>query len=153
MSQAMPNPNQPTPPGGGSGPVRKPPASVPITRIPTSGSQPKPGGNGTPQPQIHRPAAQQPPESPKPAAPQQPAVPQSTPAPSAPRGLPPISELKGRPLGRVLQKMGRVTGEQYTEASTIKNKKGARSAESSSTWDSSKMPISTSPWPRSKGLS
>jgi type IV pilus assembly protein PilB len=131
MSQAMPNPNQPTPPGGGSGPnppgsgpIRKPPASVPITRIPTPGSQPKPGGNGTPQPQIQRPAPQQSPESPKPAAPQQPAAPQSTPAPAAPCGLPPISELKGRPLGRVLQKMGRVTREQYTEGLNYQKQKG-----------------------------
>jgi len=39
-------------------------------------------------------------------------------------GIPPISELQGRPLGRVLQKMGRVTREQYTEALSFQKSKG-----------------------------
>ncbi|MGA2581676.1 MAG: ATPase, T2SS/T4P/T4SS family [Tepidisphaeraceae bacterium] len=38
--------------------------------------------------------------------------------------MPPISELKGRPLGRVLQKMGKVTREQYTEALNYQKQKG-----------------------------
>ena len=42
----------------------------------------------------------------------------------ASRGLPPISELKGRPLGRVLQKMGKVTREQYTEGLNFQKQKG-----------------------------
>jgi len=56
--------------------------------------------------------------------------PASTPGPEQPvpgrptSGIPPISELQGRPLGRVLQKMGRVTREQYTEALSFQKSKG-----------------------------
>ncbi len=39
-------------------------------------------------------------------------------------GMPPVSELKGRPLGRILQKMGKVTREQYTEALNFQKQKG-----------------------------
>ena len=38
--------------------------------------------------------------------------------------MPPIAELKGRPLGRVLQKMGKVTREQYTDALSFQKQKG-----------------------------
>jgi type IV pilus assembly protein PilB len=38
--------------------------------------------------------------------------------------MPPITELKGRPLGRVLQKMNKVTREQYTEALNFQKQKG-----------------------------
>jgi type IV pilus assembly protein PilB len=80
--------------GNGNG---KPPIAPPVTPPDNSnsGSVPPPGG-GTPVP--------------------------------APGGggtpMPPISELKGRPLGRVLQKMGKVTREQYTEALNYQKQKG-----------------------------
>ncbi|HEX8912762.1 MAG TPA: ATPase, T2SS/T4P/T4SS family, partial [Humisphaera sp.] len=41
-----------------------------------------------------------------------------------PNGLPPISELKARPIGRVLVKMGKVTREQVVEALTFQKAKG-----------------------------
>jgi type IV pilus assembly protein PilB len=49
----------------------------------------------------------------------------NSPAPGQPSGMPPISELKGRPLGRVLQKMGKVTREQYSKALAFQKEKGA----------------------------
>jgi type IV pilus assembly protein PilB len=45
------------------------------------------------------------------------------PAPGS--GMPPIDQLKGRPLGRVLTKMGKVTREQVVEALTYQKGKGA----------------------------
>ncbi len=48
-----------------------------------------------------------------------------SPTPAQPAGIPPISELKGRPLGRVLQKMGKVTREQYSKALAFQKEKGA----------------------------
>jgi type IV pilus assembly protein PilB len=51
--------------------------------------------------------------------------PAAQPAPAVgPNGLPPISELKGRPIGRVLVKMGKVTREQVVEALTFQKAKG-----------------------------
>ncbi len=41
-----------------------------------------------------------------------------------PGGMPPIDQLKGRPLGRVLTKMGKVTREQVVEALDFQKKKG-----------------------------
>ena len=38
--------------------------------------------------------------------------------------MPPISELKGRPIGRVLTKMGKVTREQVVEALDFQKRKG-----------------------------
>ncbi len=47
------------------------------------------------------------------------------PAPDAPKpAMPPISELKGRPIGRVLTKMGKVNREQVGEALDFQKKKG-----------------------------
>jgi type IV pilus assembly protein PilB len=45
-------------------------------------------------------------------------------APTTPGGVPPISELKGRPIGRVLIKMGKVVREQVVEALTFQKSKG-----------------------------
>ena len=47
-----------------------------------------------------------------------------TPPPATPAGMPPIDQLKGRPLGRVLTKMGKVTREQVVEALDFQKKKG-----------------------------
>ncbi len=53
-----------------------------------------------------------------PASPTQPAAPASS------GGMPPIDQLKGRPIGRVLTKMGKVTREQVVEALTFQKSKG-----------------------------
>lgn len=49
----------------------------------------------------------------------------SKPNPASGGGMPPIDQLKGRPLGRVLTKMGRVTREQVVEALSYQKGKGA----------------------------
>jgi type IV pilus assembly protein PilB len=126
MTQPMPhdpNPTGPKPPG--PLPVRNPPASVPIKRIiPVSAPTTKPGGNGAPAQRTPPPASAAPGDA-KPPIPPPPAPPGTPSAPEpGPRDLPPIGELKGRPLGRVLQKMGRVTREQYTEALAYQKQKG-----------------------------
>ena len=45
-------------------------------------------------------------------------------APAATPGHPPIDQLQGRPIGRVLTKMGKVTREQVVEALTFQKSKG-----------------------------
>jgi type IV pilus assembly protein PilB len=45
-------------------------------------------------------------------------------APTAAPGMPPIDQLQGRPIGRVLTKMGKVTREQVVEALTFQKSKG-----------------------------
>jgi type IV pilus assembly protein PilB len=48
----------------------------------------------------------------------------AAPPAATPGGMPPITELKGRPIGRVLIKMGRVVREQVVEALTFQKSKG-----------------------------
>jgi type IV pilus assembly protein PilB len=43
---------------------------------------------------------------------------------SGPGGIPPIDQLQGRPIGRVLTKMGKVTRDQVVEALTFQKSKG-----------------------------
>jgi type IV pilus assembly protein PilB len=45
-------------------------------------------------------------------------------APAANAGMPPIDQLQGRPIGRVLTKMGKVTREQVVEALSFQKSKG-----------------------------
>src|SRR4051812_21670445 len=45
-------------------------------------------------------------------------------SPSGAGGMPPIDQLQGRPIGRVLTKMGKVTREQVVEALTFQKSKG-----------------------------
>ena len=45
-------------------------------------------------------------------------------APMGPGSIPPVDQLKGRPLGRVLNKMGRVTREQVVDALNFQKQKG-----------------------------
>jgi type IV pilus assembly protein PilB len=150
MSQATPT-GSPAPggeaqrPKAGATPSGTPHRSVPISRIPTS--SPKPGTNGGAAPSAKAPTSspnggQAPASNPAPAAPAKPASPapshaqgrpvSGSPGVGAPAtqggagGLPPIGELKGRPLGRVLQKMGKVTREQYTEGLNIQKQKGGQ---------------------------
>lgn len=47
------------------------------------------------------------------------------PIPPTSTSMPPIDQLKGRPLGRILTKMGKVTREQVVEALTYQKSKGA----------------------------
>ena len=85
-----------------------------------------------------------PPSGPRPASPSVPGAKPSVPVPGAKpavsvpganpsggndplsqmSGMPPIDQLKGRQLGRVLQKMGKVTREQYQEALNFQKEKG-----------------------------
>jgi type IV pilus assembly protein PilB len=83
-------------------------------------------------------------ETPKPVAPAQPARPQSAAPPSRPPqgpktangngdankpppgGMPPIDQLQGRPLGRVLTKMGKINRDQVVEALTFQKQKGGQ---------------------------
>jgi type IV pilus assembly protein PilB len=134
MSQAPSDPKTPAshPTRIAPSPARHVPVTaIPVTRIPTPGAprpQPTaPGGNGNGKSPI-APAITPPSDdsSRKPAAGGAPAPAAApTPAPAAqPAGMPPISELKGRLLGRVLQKMGKVTREQYTEALNFQKQKG-----------------------------
>jgi type IV pilus assembly protein PilB len=55
-------------------------------------------------------------------APRPPAGGGASPAPTG--GMPPIDQLQGRPIGRVLTKMGKVTREQVVEALTFQKNKG-----------------------------
>jgi type IV pilus assembly protein PilB len=137
MSDPLPKPS--VPPVRHAVPGRPVPiTAVPVTRIPPPGSaqhaRPAASGNGNGKPPIAPPitppSGVNPPPGPTPPdGTSGPAgAPGSTPPPaaapvSAP-GMPPISELKGRPLGRVLQKMGKVTREQYTEALNFQKQKG-----------------------------
>ena len=118
-----------------------PVTAVPVTRVPPPHRAPAaapaaapahaaaPGsgnGNGA---HAATPTAPPPPAPPAPSAAtataQPPAAAPPAPAPAAqPPGIPPISELKGRPLGRVLQKMGKVTREQYQKALDFQKQKG-----------------------------
>src|SRR4051794_26573046 len=45
-------------------------------------------------------------------------------SPTPAGGMPPIDQLQGRPIGRVLTKMGKVTREQVVEALTFQKSKG-----------------------------
>jgi type IV pilus assembly protein PilB len=49
------------------------------------------------------------------------------PTPSGkPGGMPPIDQLQGRPIGRVLTKMGKITRDQYVEALAFQKQKGGQ---------------------------
>jgi len=46
--------------------------------------------------------------------------------PRKPGGMPPVEQLQGRPIGRVLTKMGRITRDQVVEALEFQKKKGGQ---------------------------
>jgi type IV pilus assembly protein PilB len=113
---------------------------VPISKTPVPGAKPpqqglRPPGNVNVNPQGAAPLPVSPP-TPRPASPSvpgvkpTPAVPGANPLPPAVpgaspvSGMPPIDQLKGRQLGRVLQKMGKVTRDQYQEALNFQKQKG-----------------------------
>jgi type IV pilus assembly protein PilB len=139
MSQAPSDPKTPAshPTRIAPSPARHVPVTaIPVTRIPTPGA-PKPpqtqhsgNGNGKPPitPQVTPPAigenSAKAPEKPGSGLGAGAGSPPTQPPAAPPAGMPAISELKGRPLGRVLQKMGKVTREQYTEALNFQKQKG-----------------------------
>jgi len=122
MSQLPSDPKNPQQPPK---PVSMPMRPIPVTRIPAPGSvppaPPRPApasnGNGNGKPPLAPPSA-------GPTPPPGPGPGDNPPSNMPMAGMPPISELKGRPLGRILQKMGRVTREQYTRALNFQKEKG-----------------------------
>ena len=74
---------------------------------------------------MQRPATPSTPPPAKPAAPA-PAAPQDkSPATAAgPGGMPPIDQLQGRPIGRILTKMNKITRDQLVEALSFQKSKG-----------------------------
>ena len=91
---------QPRPAGSAGAPAARPAGSS--SSSPSSAAAGRPGGSGTG------------------------ATAAAAAAPAAASGgaTPPISELKGRPIGRVLTKMGKVNREQVVEALTFQKSKG-----------------------------
>lgn len=143
MSRATP-PTNPTPGGTPQQPQRPAPqASAPgvagnkpnvtTVKAPTVGASAPPSAVGHPANRAHAPAGQRPAGAP---AARPGAAPAARPpggqagggapaAPSAaPGGMPPIDQLQGRPIGRILTKMGKVTREQVVEALTFQKSKG-----------------------------
>ncbi|MFI5381573.1 MAG: ATPase, T2SS/T4P/T4SS family [Tepidisphaerales bacterium] len=128
-------------PVGSAHPAHKPsnPASGGV-RLPVSHSPGKPAGTPVPAPNgSAKPSAAEP--TPKPAAagaapsgsgkppvttpPGAPGGPASPGAPpSAAGGMPPIDQLQGRPVGRILTKMGRINRDQLVEALSFQKSKG-----------------------------
>jgi type IV pilus assembly protein PilB len=100
-STAPPNPSASKPPTHG---LRNPPPSTAHPTTKPAAATPKPAGNGD--------GASRQGATPAPAAPS------STP------GMPPIEQLKDRPIGRVLTKMGKVTREQVVQALDFQKSKG-----------------------------
>src|SRR6185437_13769273 len=121
-SQTPDDPNHSGPNGQGTAtPAHKPAPTVPRPVI-------KPPVAGTKAPIIPRPSLR-PPGQGQPAAGAKPAAPGANGAkPAAPAasgtGMPPVAELKGRPIGRVLTKMNKVTRDQIVEALDFQKKKG-----------------------------
>jgi type IV pilus assembly protein PilB len=95
-------------------PASSNPSGTPDPRRGTPGAAAnKPGATTPKAPTV---GASSPPTKGGPAAP--------APAPAATTGMPPIDQLQGRPIGRVLTKMGKVTREQVVEALTFQKSKG-----------------------------
>src|SRR5579864_3627498 len=125
----------PAAPAGPAAPASKPatpggPKLVIKPLIP--GTKPPALGPGAPRPAGATPATKPsapgtPPAPPKPPAPPGAAGGGQTPPPAPPGDdapAPNIAELKGRPIGRVLTKMGKVTREQVVEALDFQKRKG-----------------------------
>src|SRR5687768_3146576 len=134
-----PNPSvRPNPQAAAPGmPATKP--NVTPAKAPTVGASAPPTAGGVPANKVPphvptRPAAAAPPKPATPGAPgaaktNLPAGGTTTPpAPGTSGGgqtaMPPVDQLQGRPIGRVLTKMGKVTREQVVEALTFQKSKG-----------------------------
>jgi type IV pilus assembly protein PilB len=114
--------------GGGNGagaPALRPPAGAGPALRPPTGAGPALRAPGTPNPALRAPSTGGPAVRPPAAGAGSPPA-GGAPATGAtgPGGMPPISELKGRPIGRVLVKMGKVAREQVVEALTFQKSKG-----------------------------
>ncbi len=105
------NPAQPVTPADSS----KRPADA------TSGARPAP--TRTPSAGVRTPATADG-NSAKPAGPAAPGAAAAAPAAARGSGIPPIDQLQGRPIGRVLTKMGRVSREQVVDALNFQKQKG-----------------------------
>ena len=102
---------RPVPPGQ---PAQKPNVTTP--KAPEVGASAPPTAGGQPANKAGAPASAKVPGH---------VAPGSTPAPAAAAGGPvAVEELKGRPLGRVLTKMGKVSREQVVEALNFQKSKG-----------------------------
>jgi len=116
---AVPSALGPKPAAPGA-PANKP--TVRPVKAPSVGASAPPTASGVPANKVApavRPAAA-PPKPGAPGAPAAPAAPAGGDGPAAPA----IAELKGRPIGRVLTKMGKVTREQVVEALDFQKRKG-----------------------------
>lgn len=121
---------------GSAAPAHKPAPTVPrpVIKPPVAGGKPpiiprpvlRPAGQGQPAPGAKPAAPSGNGAKPGPAAPASPAAagPEAPAAPAAGTGMPPVAELKGRPIGRVLTKMNKVTRDQIVEALDFQKKKG-----------------------------
>jgi type IV pilus assembly protein PilB len=120
MSQIGTTPPTPGTPDPGKRPVGTPAAGT-GARPTASGTPAKPSSvrpGGTPAPGAAKPAS----AIGKPSSNGGAAAPSATAATTA--AMPPIDQLQGRPIGRVLTKMGKVTREQVVEALTFQKSKG-----------------------------
>src|SRR5687768_12992926 len=128
----QPNPQRPTNPQASSSAApgvgaNKPNVTPP--KAPTVGASAPPTGAGRPANMVPpRPGGGAAPGAAKPSSNLPGAA--KPPAGGAPTGggagstMPPIDQLQGRPIGRVLTKMGKVTREQVVEALTFQKSKG-----------------------------
>ena len=89
------------------------PPTPPVPSQPGQPKNPTAGAPSTPPPATSAGSANKPPAAPPIAPPASPAG-----------GMPPIDQLKGRQIGRVLTKMGKVTREQVVEALSFQKSKG-----------------------------
>jgi type IV pilus assembly protein PilB len=108
-SPASPNPHRPQGPGVAA---NKPNVTTPMA--PSVGASGPPTKAGTPAAPAKPPAAASSGGAKVPVAP----------VATGGSGMPPIDQLQGRPIGRVLTKMGKVTREQVVEALEFQKKKG-----------------------------
>jgi len=139
-SGGTPNPQRPTPQGSAAAPgipANKPGVTTP--KAPTVGQSAPPTAGGMPANKVPvAPAAGAKPAIPgakpgmpgaKPTMPAGSKLPASAGGPALSGGggggsMPPIDQLQGRPIGRVLTKMCKVTREQVVEALTFQKSKG-----------------------------
>ena len=117
----QPNPHRPTTPQASAPGVAANKPNVTTPQAPSVGASGPPTAGGMPANKVPvRPGGPGAPPGAKPPA--SAAGPGTAPAPTP--GMPPIDQLQGRPIGRVLTKMGKVTREQVVEALTFQKSKG-----------------------------
>src|SRR2546421_2304899 len=116
----QPNPQRPTTPQASAPGVAANKPNVTTPKAPSVGASGPPTAGGMPANKVPvRPGG---PTTPSAKPPASAGGPGTAPAPAT--GMPPIDQLQGRPIGRVLTKMGKVTREQVVEALTFQKRKG-----------------------------